>query len=158
MSLVYAFRNEIEQIQDEKLREFLVESLDCTPTYYENMNSFIEFTQRAFKYTMTLAEEMDSQDIASDILGVACLLQDVTMYELIDEDIEENLVHPLSVRVTLAPLQGIIGRDTFDDVMRVIEGSHGFNSPIPQVMPEYNSPAQLWILPFANRLAKEVTQ
>jgi hypothetical protein len=162
MGLVYAFRNEIEQIQDERLREFLVESLDCIPEFYETMNSFIEETQRAFKYAMILAEEMDSSDVVLDIIGISALLQDCTKYDYLNDGqgnwyTEENLVHPLTVRTTLAPMQGIIGRDMFDDIMRVIEGSHGFNSPIPQVMPEYNSPAQLWILPFANRLAKEVT-
>jgi hypothetical protein len=156
MSLVYSFRNEIEQVQDDKMRDFLVESLDCVPEYYFEMKEYSERTKRAFKYTMVMVEEMDSTDIAHDILAVACLLQDVTMYVNGEDGITENVTHPLSVRTTLAPFQTIIGRDLFDNTMRVIEGSHGFMSPIPQVEPDFDSPAQMWILPFANALAKEV--
>jgi len=63
-------------------------------------------------------------------------------------------MHPLDVRVTYMSLLGIIGHDKFDDIMRTIESSHGLSSPIPHVIPSLQDPVHIWMLPFANSLAR----
>jgi hypothetical protein len=161
---VHLFLNEIEQIQDDKIRDFVVEALDKLPEFYEDLTNFTEETKKAVEYSKTLLEVLDADDYASDVVKSAILLQDITRYSLeeIDEGfgktptqiLNEDPLHPLSARQKLLPLLGIVGAEKFDDILRTIESSHGVNSPIPQVMPTVNDPVYVWVLPFVNSLAR----
>jgi hypothetical protein len=159
MSLVHLFNSEIEQIQDNRIREFVVDALDKLPDFYENNSEFIEQTKKAFEYSKNLLEVLGADDYASDVVKSSILLQDYTRYyEDTDEVgnylIKDDPIHPLSARMKLMPLLGIIGEDKFEDILRTIESSHGLNSPIPQVMPSISDPVYIWILPIANSLAR----
>jgi hypothetical protein len=150
---------EIGQVQSDKIREFVVEALDKVPEFYSNINTYIDETKSAIKYASVLLETLDASDLVNDIVKSAILLQDIKRYYE-DTDgqgeffISEDPIHMLSVRQTLLPLLGIVGREDFDDIMKTIESSHGFNSPIPHVVPSMEDPVYIWILPFVNDLAR----
>lgn len=159
MSLIQAFMPEIEQIRDEKIREFAVEVLAEVSDYYAGVSSYISETKQAFKYSDTLIQTLGSSDYVNDVVKTAILLQDITRYiQAVDDDediyMKEDLLHPLSVRVAVLPHLGIVGKDTFDDILRTVESSHGLNGPIPHVVPSIDSPIHIWILPFVNHLAR----
>jgi hypothetical protein len=162
VSLLNNYRNEIEQIQDTKIREFVVDALSKVPEFYTNQHQLIAETQKAIEFSQVFLDTLTCSEYICDIVKSAILLQDITRYvALLDEEgdwyIEEDIMHPLNVRSTLSPLLGIIGKDTFDDIMRTVEASHGVNAPIPQVIPEMTDPVFIWILPFVNQLARAYT-
>lgn len=159
MSLLNFYRNEIEQIQDTKIREFTVEVLAKVPEFYSNQHQYIKETQKAFEFSKVFLNMLHSSDYVNDLIRTAILLQDITRFiALLDEEgdwyVKEDIMHPLNVRSTTLPLLSIVGVDTFDDIMRTIECSHGVNSPIPQVIPKMDDPVFIWILPFVNQLAR----
>lgn len=162
MSLLNFYRNEIEQIKDEKIREFVVEALSKVPQFYDNQHQLIAETQKAIEFSQVFLDTLHCSERISDIVKSAILLQDITRYvALLDEEgdwyVKEDIMHPLNVRSTVSPLLGIVGADIFDDIMRVVEASHGLNSPIPQVTPDMTDPVFIWILPFVNKLARAYT-
>lgn len=155
MSLIYLFRDEIEQIQDERIRGFVVDALDKVPEFYYEISTYIDETKRAISYSDKFLEVLSLSDYVGDVIKSAILLQDMTRYKLdVEGDIYEDPMHPLNVRMTVMPLLGSVGKDNFDDIMRTIECSHGLNAPIPQVMPSIEDPVHIWILPFVNSLAR----
>lgn len=159
MSLLNHYRNEIEQIQDSKIRDFVVEALAKVPEFYDHQTQLIAETQKAIEFSQVFLNTLTCSEYICDIVKSAILLQDITRYvALLDEEgdwyIQEDIMHPLNVRSTTSPLLGIVGKDTFDDIMRTIEASHGVNAPIPQVIPDMTDPVFIWILPFANQLAR----
>lgn len=162
MSLINLFRNEIEQIQNEKIREFVVEALVKVPDFYIYRTQLISETQKAIEFSQVFLNTLQCDDYISDVVKSAILLQDITMF-VVERDeegeptIKEDIMHPLNVRSVLSPLLGIVGLDTFDDIMRTVESSHGLNSPIPQVTPKVDDPIFLWLLPFINQLARAYT-
>lgn len=162
MSLLQAYRSEIEQIQNEKIREFVVEALSKVPDFYDKQSRLIAETQKAIEFSQVFLDTLQCDEYISDIVKSAILLQDITRFVVQrDEDgdpfVKEDIMHPLNVRSTVSPLLGIIGLDTFDDIMRTIESSHGLNSPIPHVTPKVDDPIFLWLLPFVNHLARAYT-
>jgi endonuclease III-like uncharacterized protein len=162
VSLLNNYRNEIEQIQDTKIREFVVDALSKVPEFYTNQHQLIAETQKAIEFSQVFLDTLTCSEYICDIVKSAILLQDITRYvALLDEEgdwyIEEDIMHPLNVRSTLSPLLGIVGKETFDDIMRTVEASHGVNAPIPQVIPEMTDPVFIWILPFVNQLARAYT-
>lgn len=162
MSLLHIYRNEIEQIKDSKIREFVVEALAKVPEFYENQHQLIAETQKAIEYSQVFLDTLSCSEYISDIVKSSILLQDITKFvALLDEEgdyyIKEDIMHPLNVRSTVSPLLGLVGADVFDDIMRTVEASHGINSPIPQVTPTMTDPVFIWILPFVNQLARAYT-
>jgi hypothetical protein len=158
MSLVVLFAEEIEMIQDDRIRAFVVDALDSTPEFYSNLSLYVKETKSATKKAQALLDILGSTDYTTDVIISAVLLQDITRFYIDDDgDVAEDIMHPLSVRQRVIHLVGAVGRDGFDDIMRTVESSHGLNSPIPQVMPMPEDPVYVWILPFVNRLVKEET-
>lgn len=157
---VHLFRDKISQIKDTKVRDFLVESLDLVPDFYLDAkvgsSSFVDYIHKTFEITNSLCDMLDSEDYTRDVLLTASLIQDVTRFEKSEDGtIYEDISHPLTVRTRLFSLQGIIGRDDFDALLRLVEASHGFKSLIPQVMPQVNDPIHVWLLPIASYLATQ---
>jgi hypothetical protein len=147
---------ELEEIQNDKIRDFVAEALSEAPEWMQDNTSDIEQTKSQLNYSKVLLDVLDADDYTNDIVTSAILLQDLTKYVFNEEqDTIEDPLHPLSVRIKLLPLMSIIGVEAFDDILRTVESSHGYNSPIPQVMPGMNDPVYIWIVPFANQLAKE---
>jgi hypothetical protein len=152
--------SDIEQIQDEKIRSFTVDSLSKVPDFYQNQTTHIKETKKALEFSDTFLEVLQCSEYVHDVVRSAILLQDMTRFKMEyneDQDcfiVVENLMHPLDVRITLLPLLGSVDKDTFDDIMRTIESSHGLNSPIPHVTPSLQDPVHIWILPFCNSLAR----
>lgn len=162
MSLLNNYRNEIEQIQNEKIREFVVEALAKVPEFYTNQHQLIAETQKAIEFAQVLLEALHPTEYIEDIVKSAILLQDITKFvALLDEEgdwyVKEDIMHQLNVRSTLLPLLGVVGAEIFDDIMRVVEASHGVNAPIPHVIPSMDDPVFIWILPFVNQLARAYT-
>jgi hypothetical protein len=162
MSLVYGFKNEVEFILDDKIRGFTVDALDTVPDYYE-MDDFILHTRKAVELSKVFYDTLSLDDYARDVVTSAILLQDITRFKLEEVDDEdathkvvEDPIHPLTVRMKLLPLLGSVGADTFEDILRTIESSHGLNSPIPHVVPQLADPVYVWILPFVNGLASSI--
>jgi hypothetical protein len=146
--------NEIEQIQTDRIREFVVEALDKTPEFYSEISEYIQETKKAVEYSETFLYVLDASDYIGDIVKSAILLQDISRFYYEDGELLEDPVHMLSVRQRLLPLLGIVGREDYDDIMKTIESSHGFNSPIPHVVPSMEDPVYIWVLPFVNGLAR----
>lgn len=159
MSLLHIYRNEIDKIDDEKMKDFTVEVLAKVPDFYDNQHQYIKETQDTMEFIEVFLDALNCSDYVCNIVRSATLIQDITRYvALRDEDgdqiINEDYMHPLNVRSTVSPLLGIVGEETFDDILRTVESSHGINSPIPQVVPSMSDPVFIWILPFANQLAR----
>lgn len=160
MSVIHIYLNEIEQIQDEKIRDFVVEALDKLPEFYEDNSQLIEQTKKAVELSKTFLEVLDAEDYVSDIVKSSILLQDIARFYITTDDetgdryVAEDPLYTLSARQKLLPLLSIVGLDKFDDILRTIESSRGFDSPIPQVMPTVNDPVYVWVLPFVNSLAR----
>jgi hypothetical protein len=150
------FTPHIEIINDDKIRDFTVESLSKAPEFYSNISKYIEETDLAVQYATTFLDVLDVEDYIRDCVISAVLIQGITKFKLNDEDdIVEDIMSTLSVRQTVISLMPTVGSDTFDNILRLVESSRGYNSPIPQVMPSLEDPVYIWILPFANQLAKE---
>lgn len=159
MSLLHILRSEIDSIQDDKIKDFVVEVLSKVPEFYDNQHQLIAETQKAMEFAKVFLDSLQCSDYINDVVKSSVLLQDITKYvALLDEEgdwyIKEDIMHPLNVRSTVLPLLSIIGKDTFDDIMRTVEASHGLNGPIPHVIPSMQDPVFIWILPFANQLAR----
>jgi hypothetical protein len=159
MSILNIYQNEIEQIQNEKIRSFVVDALAKVPEFYIHQDQLIAETKKAIEFSQVFLDTLACSEYICDIVKSAILLQDITRYvALLDEEgdwyINEDIMHPLNVRSTVSPLLGTIGKDIFDDIMRTIEASHGVNAPIPQVIPQMDDPVFIWILPFVNQLAR----
>lgn len=153
MSLVHLFEKEISEIQNGRIREFVVDALhEYVDEELPNIKHFTDRISRSVELTLEFIQILHADDYASDILIAATLLQDITMY---DEDGLENVYHPLTVRGHLHPLSPELGQEDFDNIMRLIESSHGFDSPIPQVMPSIDDSVYVWVLPFVRGLARK---
>lgn len=145
---------EIEKIQEEMIRSFVVDVLVELPEFYEH-TTFVEDAKLTVKYATTICEALDAGDEVRDIILSASILQDITRFQLIDEEIVEDINHPLTVRTWSHYLVDGISAEKSNDIYTVIESSHGLNSTIPQVIPSVTDPVYLWVLPIANELVLE---
>lgn len=163
MSIVRELMEEIELIQDDKIRSFTVDALETVeyePEYFSEIAELVSETKSAILYSRPMLDALDASDYVNDIVTSAILIQDITRYDESDDGgtgeryIHEDILHPLSVRVKLSNMAGTVGGETFDSILRLVESSHGFNSAIPHVMPSIDDPVYVWILPFVNELVK----
>lgn len=146
MSAVYALREEIEKINGDAMRSFVVDALTIG---FDQDETEIESStvRKIVRVARIITEELDVTDRLMDIVTAAAILHSMH---------NEDRIGALRVRTTLFSLQSNIGLEDFDMVMKLIEGQHGIQSPIPQVEPQLDEPIYVWILPLAIRLAKEV--
>lgn len=165
MSNTTIFQEEIDMLYEEKWKDFAKEALKLIPDYFCEIHithdngekeTMVTHTKKVVGIARKLLEAIDANDMAFDLITVAGLLHDAMKYEEINGELIENRLHPLMVRGKLAGLQGIIGRDDFNDLMLIIESHEGIASPIPQVRPTVDDKVGVWILPLANFLAKQL--
>lgn len=163
MSIVRELMEEIELIQDDKIRSFTVDALDKLELSYESyseISNLVNEIKSAILYSRPLLDTLDASDYVNDIVTSAILMQDITRYYIgYDNGVEEEVImednmHPLSVRLKVSDLAREVGSETFDNILRLVESSHGFNSAIPHVIPSIEDPVYVWILPFVNELNK----
>jgi hypothetical protein len=149
MSQVSFFKDEIEKIQDSKLREFAVDVLSLVEEEPYQGKKYVEYVKKVVEYSTVMCEALDVDDLAHDLFVVASLLHHCRLYDL---DGEHDPLHALKVRSFASKCMGSLDRDLFDEIMRVIEAHGGLWSPIPQVQPRIEDPPHMWVLPFAVEL------
>lgn len=158
MSSVW-FTDEIQYIRNGRIKDFTVEALDSIEEYVADAKignwGYVQYIKRVVEITNDICDMLNVEEYTRDAMVSVALLHDVTRFELLDDGmtIVEDITHPLTVRTFLFSLQGMVGREDFDGLMRIIEASHGFQSIVPQVQPMMNDPIQMWILPIASYLA-----
>lgn len=158
MSFVYDFREELQHIREGRIKDFTVDALEMIPEFVANArignSTYVNYIKRVFEITNDICDMLNVEDYTRDAMLSVALLHDMTRFDMLDEyNIVEDITHPLTVRQCLFSLQGALGREDFDGLMRIIEASHGFQSIVPQVQPMMNDPIQMWILPIASYLA-----
>jgi len=157
MSLVHALRHEIEQINGDEMRGFVVDVLadyDEKADENKDRNVYAYHTKRIVSLMRIMLEELDITDRLMDI-GTAAALIHLAGSLTDDPTGVENRLGALALRGRYAGLQSNIGLEDYDAVMRLVEGQHGIHSPIPQVEPQLDDPVYVWLLPLAIRIAKE---
>jgi hypothetical protein len=140
--------NEIELIQDDKLREFVVEAIAKDTDSDEQDAGRI---RQVIYYLKEFCEVVDADDAVKDVMIVAGLI-----YHLDFEQVHPHL-QPSSLRIYLNDLMPIIGREAFDNIMYLVSRQMGFKTVIPELTLQINDPIHVWLLPMAISLAsKEV--
>jgi hypothetical protein len=137
--------NEIELIQDDKLREFVVEAIAKDTDSDEQDAGRI---RQVIYYLKEFCEVVDADDAAKDVIIAAGLI-----HNLIIEDTHTQL-HPLSLRIYLNDLMPIVGRECYENIMYLVTRQLGFQSFIPELQPQINDPIHTWLLPMAIKLSR----
>lgn len=144
------FKDEIEQVVDDKFRDFVVEALTMIEDDYYSETDLVTI-KKVVHYSRLMLDVLDADDMIFDIFNVVGLLHLSCKWDLGETDI----YHMLRVRAAYAPLQSIIGREQYNNILLLIESQEGLHSPIPQVEPRIDDPVYHWILPFAISHARE---
>jgi hypothetical protein len=138
--MIHLLTEEFELIQDDRIRDFTVEAIGL----YEEESSELLAKQLSavVKYINILGEAIDADDVVSDIMISAGLLH----------ALGDNV---MDVRIVLTEFMPIVGRDTFNNILYLIERQEGFATPYPEYQPAIDSPIHIWILPLAKALSRK---
>jgi hypothetical protein len=139
--VIHNFTDEFELIQDDKVREFTVEGLNKLDQADELTDDFVKYTKAVIMNLWKFSEVIEADDKVKDYIvgaGLLHLVGDKT----------------LDCRVVLQSLMPIVGRDTFNSIMFLIERQDGFTTVYPEYQPLIDSPIHVWLLPLAIKLAK----
>ncbi len=145
--MVHNFQEEFELIGDDKLRDFAVEAVSkMNPDSFTDND--ISYIKSVVNYSQSFSDVIEADDPVRDIVTVASLIHYIAY--------DGTPMFPLATRILLNDIMPKVGRETFENIMFLVERQLGFRTPFPEYQPELNSPVHAWLLPLAIKLSKDV--
>jgi hypothetical protein len=146
---VMAFRDELNKIESEDVKVFVVKALELASSAFSEDESVITHVKKVYRIVDSLLDKEGTRGMLRDMMLGAVLLCDLTV-----NDAPEPLqyLHPVTVDHLLQDIKNDIHKGMYDGFLSMIEGHEGNDSPSAQLDPKAGTPQ--YVIALANKIAR----